>query len=270
VIDTHVHIGTSSTTPPGEPYESAEALLKLMDRQGIESAVLVPYLGCTDNSAIAESLARYRSRFVGLAYIDWRRSDAYQELERLHDRQRFSGIRLETDARSPGPDPFLVWRTAFSLDLWVSAQGGRSPSYWAGPLREVLEAIPGLRVRIEHLGRPQVSLGVDEPAFQAVLRLARFPNVVVNVDGLWAVSKTGAPYHDVWPFAEAVLAAFGSKRVMWGSDFPYVLEYQSYAESCEEMRNRLASFPASVSEDVLQDTPQRAARIPYCVSQEID
>jgi hypothetical protein len=178
----------------------------------------------------------------------------------VRDRQKFSGIRLETDARSPGPDPFLMWRTAFSLGLWVSAQGGRSPSYWAGPLREVLETIPGLRVRIEHLARPEVTLGVDDPAFQAVLSLAYFPDVVVNIDGLWAVSKAVAPYDDVWPFAEAVLAAFGSKRVMWGSDFPYVLEYQSYAETCEEMRNRLASFPASVSEDVFQDTPQRFCR----------
>ena len=93
-----------------------------------------------------------------------------------------------------------------------------------------------------------------------MLRLAYFPDVVVNIDGLWAVSKAAAPYDDVWPFAEAALAAFGSKRVMWGSDFPYVLEYQSYAETCEEMRNRFASFPASVSEDVLQDTPQRFCR----------
>ena len=74
MIDTHVHIGTSRTVLRESPMDPREPLLKLMDRQDIESAVLVPYLGCTDNSAIADSLTRYPARFVGLAYINWRRT----------------------------------------------------------------------------------------------------------------------------------------------------------------------------------------------------
>ena len=127
----------------------------------------------------------------------------------MRDRHRFSGIRLETDARSPGPDPFLVWRTAFSLGLWVSAQGDGLPLIGQDLFARCLTTIPGLRVRIEHLARPEVSLGVDDPAFQAVLRLACFPDVVVNIDRLWAVSKAAAPYDDVWPFAE------GSAGGLW-------------------------------------------------------
>ena len=216
--------------PPGEPCQSVEALLALMDRCNVQAAVLVPYLGFSDNRYLAESVGRYPKRFVGLAYVDWRQEKAVPLLKALAERDQFSGIRLETEARSPGRDPFLIWKAAFSLGLRISAQGGRSPAYWAGPLRAVLKQLPQLKVRIEHLARPRVEIGVNDPAFQSVLRLADFPQVVMNVDGLWAVSRTEGPYDDVWPFAEAAITAFGAERIMWGSDFPYLLEFESYSD----------------------------------------
>jgi L-fuconolactonase len=215
-----------------------------MDANGVRAAVLVPYLGFTNNDYIADAVARWPGRFVGVAYVDWRGEGACAELERLAAGGSFRGVRLEAHARSPGRDPLRIWRTAHELGLRVSVQGGRSPSFWAGGLGEVLNHLPGLAARVEHLARPHADRGPGDGAFQGVLRLAEFPRVAINLDGLWAVSRAGPPYDDVWPYAEAALAAFGPGRVMWGSDFPYLFECQQYPDGYGEVAQRLAGRPA--------------------------
>jgi predicted TIM-barrel fold metal-dependent hydrolase len=240
LIDTHAHVGDARHTPAGEPFRTAEELLALMDAHAVQAAVLVPYLGFTDNDYLAASVARWPERIVAVAYVDWRQEDACSELERLSRTGHFRGVRLEAHARSPGRDPFRIWKTAQALDLRISVQGGRSPAFWAEGLGEVLRQLPGLAARIEHLARPLADCDPAEASFQGVLRLADYPRVAINLDGLWAVSRTGPPYDDVWPYAEAALAAFGPERVMWGSDFPYLFEFQRYEDGYGEIAARLA------------------------------
>jgi L-fuconolactonase len=176
--------------------------------------------------------------------VDWRQERACAELEHLCGAGHFRGIRLEAHARSPGRDPLRIWKTAEALGLRVSVQGGRSPAFWAEGLGAVLGQLPGLPARIEHLARPLADRDPSEASFQSVLRLAAYPRVVINLDGLWAVSRTGPPYEDVWPYAEAALAAFGPERVMWGSDLPYLFECQQYGDSYGEIAARLADRAA--------------------------
>ncbi|CAD7968046.1 unnamed protein product [Amoebophrya sp. A120] len=66
----------------------------------------------------------------------------------------------------------------------------------------------------------------DEAAFEAVLNLVRdFPaSVFVKLSAFFRVSKFPFPHIDVRPRVLALLqAAGGGHRLLWGSDFPYVL-----------------------------------------------
>jgi predicted TIM-barrel fold metal-dependent hydrolase len=261
IIDTHAHAGDAHHAPPGEPFGTIEELLRLMDANDVRVTVLVPYLGFTDNAYLAEAVSRWPDRFVGVAYVNWRREDAVAELKRLAASRAFRGIRLEAHARSPGRDPFRIWKAADSLGLRVSVQGGRSPSFWSDGLGEVLRQIPGLNARIEHLARPHFDRDPGEVGFQGVLRLADYARLAINLDGLWAVSRCGPPYDDVWPYAEAAIAAFGPGRVMWGSDFPYLLECQRYSDSYGEIAERLAG-QASATAAILCESACRFWDLP--------
>src|SRR5262245_25741535 len=115
LIDTHAHVGDARHAPTGEPFRTGQELIAVMDAHSVQATVLVPYLGFTDNDYLAECVARWPGRFVGVAYVDWRRDEACAELERLAGTGKFRGVRLEAHARSPGRDPFLIWKTAQTL-----------------------------------------------------------------------------------------------------------------------------------------------------------
>jgi 2-pyrone-4,6-dicarboxylate lactonase len=75
-------------------------------------------------------------------------------------------------------------------------------------------------VVIDHMGRVDASLGVDQPDFRALLELLRDAKFWIKVSGAERSSRQGAPYCDALPFAQKLVAEFGA-RALWGSDWPH-------------------------------------------------
>src|SRR5690606_40516790 len=72
-------------------------------------------------------------------------------------------------------------------------------------LTPFLEQIPTIIV-VDHMGRPDVSLGVDHPRFQAFRDLmARNANIWTKVSCPERLSIQGPPYEDVVPFAKTLV-----------------------------------------------------------------
>jgi len=86
-------------------------------------------------------------------------------------------------------------------------------------LRRWLEAIP-MNVVIDHFGRIDASLGLDQEPFQVLLSLLRRGNVWIKLSGADRISRLGYPYSDVLPFA-AALTQTRIDRLLWGSDWPH-------------------------------------------------
>ncbi|HEU5311010.1 MAG TPA: amidohydrolase family protein, partial [Candidatus Eisenbacteria bacterium] len=101
-----------------------------------------------------------------------------------------------------------------------------------GRLVPLLGRFPSLRIVVDHLNNPMPADGLAQPAFQALLDLARYPQVHVKLSGFHHWCGERYPYRDGLPFAEAAVRAFGASRCMWGSDFPHVLA------GCGYVRNR--------------------------------
>src|SRR5258708_6681699 len=75
-------------------------------------------------------------------------------------------------------------------------------------------------VVIDHMGRVDASLGLDQPAFRRLLELMRDPRFRVKVSGSERISRKPAPWEDAIPFARKLVAEFGD-RCFWGSDWPH-------------------------------------------------
>ena len=54
------------------------------------------------------------------------------------------------------------------------------------------------------------------------LGLARDVDAAVKLTCGFRLTKTGFPYDDLTPYAQALLETFGVKRCMWGSDWPFL------------------------------------------------
>ncbi len=94
---------------------------------------------------------------------------------------------------------------------------------------ETVRAFPGLQFVLDHIAKPRIADGRDDPWAERMPALAAQPNVAVKLSGMvteadWA---TWSP-RDLRPFVGRVAEWFGVQRLMFGSDWPVCLLAGSY------------------------------------------
>ncbi len=209
-------------TPKDAPKE---ALAALHGRLGIGRAVIVQ-ASChgTDNRAMLGAIAAGPPRRRGVAIVD----DGFgaRELEALHQ-GGVRGVRFNFVKHLGGAPDMAVFRRV--LDR-IKPLGWHVVLHLDAadivPLRELIARLPVPFV-IDHMGRVDSSAGLGQPAFTALLDIARRDHCWIKVCGAERISPP--PYTAALPFARALLAA-APDRVLWGSDFPH----PNLARPCEE------------------------------------
>lgn len=248
IIDSHVHLWVQQPEkypwgPIGgyvpENEAPAETLLTLMDASGVDGAVLVqptPY--GWDNSYLLDAAKRYPDRFRCVCLVDPQAEESPQVLRDLVDEHRIAGIRINWNIH-----PVEVWQTSLNHHaLWKAASKLGLPvclQLTPDQLRLLgnMANEYGVRVVVDHLGRPARAASPDDAQFVKLLDLAENENIHVKLSGLNYYSGGESPYRDVWPLINEVCARFGVQRCMWGSDFPFVQDHWSYAELLATVRN---------------------------------
>ncbi len=234
LIDTHAHVAVKTllsrtvlAIDRKMPILPVEDLNAQMDGHGVSHAVLVQW-GCSwDHHYLVGCLADYPGRFAVIAHIDVAREDACQVLDDMVRVHEFAGLRITATERSPGNDPLAIWKKAYELDAVVSASA-RDVKDFADGLEPVLQQLPNLRMRIEHLGRVRYREAPPHPDFERLLALASYPGVYFNIDGFLShqypdhFEYSTFPFAEYQPFVRQAVSAFGAERCMWGSEFPFV------------------------------------------------
>ena len=227
--DCHAHVFCGARYPydPATVYEphpsqagTTAKFLAVLDAHGMTHGLLVgagPY--GADNRCLLDGLAAGAGRLKGIALVEADVSD--RELASLAD-HGVVGIRfnLSTHGMSqfvaPGVDRLFARIKEMGWFLQVHCEKD-----------ELAEAAPilrraGVRVMVDHFGRPDVARGLGHAGFQTLLELGRTGNGVVKLSGPFRSSVEGYPYRDVDPFVAAVIQAFTLDRCVWGSDWPFV------------------------------------------------
>lgn len=89
----------------------------------------------------------------------------------------------------------------------------------------VAELAPALKraavpVVIDHMGRIDASLGMEQTPFTALLRLMEDEKFLVKISCSERSSRQDWPYADATPFARRLVEDFPD-RVLWGTDWPH-------------------------------------------------
>lgn len=88
---------------------------------------------------------------------------------------------------------------------------------------ELVRACPEVSFVLDHCGVPDIAGGGFDPWRADVEQLAREPNVVAKISGVFAYCAPGAvSLEAVKPYVDHVIGAFGAERCLWGSDWPVV------------------------------------------------
>ncbi|NVO16765.1 MAG: amidohydrolase family protein [Rhodoplanes sp.] len=240
IIDTHVHVFTRALplaagrrhSPSGD-FPPAD-LFAVAGRHGIDRIVLVQpsFLG-TDNAYLVETLALAPEKLRGIVVVDPSVADAQLD---AFARAGVVGIRLNLlgkdvrDVLAPDWTAMLKRIAARGWQIEIQAQGRDLPVLIDGlaPL--------GAPLVIDHFGRPDPALGIDDPGFRRLLAAGPDGPLHVKISGSYRCG--GA---DAAPYAGALLDALGPGRLLWGSDWPFT-EFEAtrrYEDGITELRTWL-------------------------------
>lgn len=88
---------------------------------------------------------------------------------------------------------------------------------------DLARACPDMMLILDHCGTPDIAAGQWDVWAAGITRLASLPHVNVKLSGLTAYCAPGADHRAATaPYIDHVLDAFGTGRVVWGSDWPVV------------------------------------------------
>lgn len=257
-VDAHLHLWTpdAENFPAEVPVPahlnddgrgSFENFVELMNGDDVEQAVVIqPINYGQDYSYLLSAMDAHGDRLKGMFVADPTvpSAEAADWLERMAgSHPGWVGVRFnpykwpkESEQRMADETGKELFRKAGELGLVVGFMPFQGLSKHVEEVLALLESSPETLVIIDHWGfflQPALGFGddrvLDEESWQALLKLSEYPQVHVKVSALFRVAS------DAWPFAslsdrfEQLLEAFGARRLLWGSDFPYVTEHCEYS-----------------------------------------
>jgi len=225
-VDAHCHVfGPAAIFPfsPERKYTpcdaSREQLFSLRSHLGFEKNVVVQAT-ChgSDNSALLDVLANSSGTSRGVVTV---KPDITRfELDSMND-LGVRGVRFNYVKRLVSPKPDAYYREIIEkikpLDWHVVLY------FEPSDLEERWDFFTslGVRVVVDHMGRPDVTKGIEDRGFQNFLNFMSNYDVVAKVSCPERLSQSGSPeYADVVPFAKTVVEEFPD-QVLWGTDWPH-------------------------------------------------
>ncbi|AJQ96133.1 amidohydrolase family protein [Gynuella sunshinyii] len=226
-VDAHCHVfGPAAEFPfaPERKYTPCDAskhqLFALRDFLGFERNVIVQAT-ChgKNNDALVDALKASNGKARGVASVG--ADISIEELQIMHD-AGVRGVRFNFVKRLVDNTPREVF---FNIAEKIKPLGWHIVVYFEAPDFEDLKPFLlelGTTIVVDHMGRPDIALGVDHPQFQS------FVDFMAENEQIW--SKVSCPerlslsgpdgYDDVVPFSKLLVEKFPD-RVLWGTDWPH-------------------------------------------------
>ena len=235
IIDTHLEVWTFNPKYPFHHPERPdlkrveveapiENEVSEMQEFGLKYAVLInPRYYGWDNSYISDSLHRYPNLFVAHGLLNPFDPDPPARLRYWMKEHGFQGMRF-----SPIYHPKATWLNSKDMyPLWRQGeQLGAVFNFYILPhqmpmLEDMAGRFPGVKIVVDHLGKPDLNASDPWGEFRKMFRLKRFPQVWISASEPYEISLTKQfPYRDTYPFFKAVYEEFGGKQLIWGTGYP--------------------------------------------------
>jgi L-fuconolactonase len=247
-----------------------DELAPTLDRLGIGGTVLVQAADNAEDTELMLATAAANPRVVGV--VGWAPLDQpevlEERLESLRDIAALVGIRNLTNDRD------AAWLSTPEVDRGLSAleRADLPLDYVAGSssaiqvIPGVGERHPGLRIVLDHLGRPPIGADREEHAAwrEGLAAVAANPRTAAKLSGLYSTAGALGSWtvEGIRPFMEDALELFGPRRLMFGGDWPICLLAGGYERTWDAVTGLLEELldPAELA-DVLGGTAADFYRI---------
>ena len=240
-VDAHVHfwrIGRNDCTwPPPELAAIHRDFLpedwrREASAAGIDAAIAVQSQPSEHDTAWLLELARDDARIAGVVgWVDLSARAAADRIAALASHPKLRGLRPMLQDL---PDDAWILQSSLTPAIEAMVAHGLCFDALVKPrhlphLLRFAERHPALRIVIDHAAKPDIARDTLEPWRARIAALAELPNVFCKMSGL--LTEAGDDWHarDLAPWVEHLLATFGPRRLLWGSDWPVLNLAADYA-----------------------------------------
>jgi L-fuconolactonase len=238
MIDVHCHVvspdrvayplapigGTQSDWSSQRPT-TPHQLIAAMDKAGVSKAAVVQASTAYghNSSYLADSLTHFPSRFTGVFSVDPLDPKAPEHMEYWVSKG-MTGMRVfTTGSTMPGQQTWLdderafpVWEKAGAMKLPVAMQ---MTAQGIPQLLILIKRFPQTNFLLDHLARPVINDGPPYAQAQSLWDLSAYKNVFLKLTSR-TVEHCQAGKATPETFMPRLMEAFGSERILWGSNFP--------------------------------------------------
>jgi L-fuconolactonase len=121
-----------------------------------------------------------------------------------------------------------------------------------------VKQFPNQKFVVDHLAKPFIKDQIIEPWASQIKKLASHENVYCKLSGLVTeANMKGWKKADFTPYLDIALEAFGSKRLMIGSDWPVCKLAGEYTEVMQLVKNYISALSTDEQAQILGKTAQQ-------------
>ncbi|MEO7495051.1 MAG: amidohydrolase family protein [Massilia sp.] len=198
-------------------------LAPVLAAHGVVGTVVVQSLPSIDDTLFMLRQAEATDFILGVVgWVDLKSPNAVRDIALLAGDPKLKGLRpmlqdLEDDNWIDDPllTPAIEAMISHGLVLDALVLPRHLPALLA-----FAERFPTLPIVIDHAAKPDIAAGRMAPWQDDIARLARLPNVHCKLSGMVTEARPGWQIAELRPYADHLLAQFGARRLIWGSDWP--------------------------------------------------
>ncbi len=199
-----------------------------------------------------------------VGWVDLRSEQLEERLMHYADFPKLKGFRHVVQSE---PDPNFMLRKDFQRGLDQLHRYNFTydilifPTQLAAAL-ETVKSFPDQNFVIDHIAKPYIKAGKIAEWASFMQQIASHPNVMCKVSGMLTEADwTTWQSKDFTPYLDIVFEAFGTQRILFGSDWPVCLVAGSYAQVKGLVSDYISKYSVDEQADVWANNTKHFYRI---------
>jgi L-fuconolactonase len=227
-------------------------LKKHLEENKIDKTIVVQAAPTIEETEFILDLSTHSDSIAGVVgWIDVDDSSYKEQLNKFREHPKFVGIRIMIQDM---PDESIIlepnYLEAFSyfgklgLPVDLLVKSGQLPV-----LVKLLNQV-SIRGVIDHIAKPNIAKGELEPWKKRMSEIAKHQNIYCKLSGMVTdANNNNWQKEEFVPYVHHIIEEFGTRRVMYGSDWPVCLLSASYDQVYQLLKETLPENVISVEKE---------------------
>lgn len=263
ILDAHQHFWHYHPSTHGWINEEMAAiredflpkhLLPIYQQNNVDGCVAVQADQTMHETNFLLQLAQQHEFIKGVVgWIDLQADNIEAELEHLQNFSKLKGFRHILQ----GEEPSFLLQPKFlngisTLKIFNYTYDILIYPHQLSAANELVKLNPEIKFVIDHLAKPYIKNGLIDDWAKQVKQIANYSNVYCKISGLVTEADFANWQPEIFnPYLDVLVAAFGTKRLMFGSDWPVCLVAANYESVLQIVKNYINKLSTHEQADIL-------------------